>query len=256
MALEILKEHPFSTTKEIKTILKKNYKPTSYDLRKSPTRKNEPTYDQIIRNLNSHYKDHNDFSKHTNRYKNEKGEYCFVLKEDKLNEDTYFNSYLQTIDEIEFQKKVNTIQPYSKEKLEKANNRKPELLNKSFPDYYKKDPGVTKTAILKNNFKCFLEGKLSNHEHPTFLNNLNILYLEGHHLVPMKFQKDYKNINLDCIDNLIPLCVTCHKAIHNGNEEVVKEHLLPLFNSKKDEIKNLINEDLTFETFYKKFYKK
>lgn len=47
--------------------------------------------------------------------------------------------------------------------------------------------------------------------------------MEAHHLVPVKYQQriwqDY-NINVDCIENIVSLCPTCHRAFHNGTKEV------------------------------------
>ena len=50
----------------------------------------------------------------------------------------------------------------------------------------------------------------------TFLKNYldNFLYLEGHHVLPMKAQDKYVK-NIDNVWNVVPLCPKHHKEIHN-----------------------------------------
>ena len=80
--------------------------------------------------------------------------------------------------------------------------------------------------------------------------------MEAHHLVPVKFQQkiwNKYNINVDCVENIVSLCPTCHRAFHNGTNEVksnmiesIYEKLLPRyksinFNITVEEIKKLYN---------------
>ena len=47
--------------------------------------------------------------------------------------------------------------------------------------------------------------------------------MEAHHLIPVCFQKEIwekYHVNIDCIENLVSLCPTCHKAFHFGTDEV------------------------------------
>ena len=65
--------------------------------------------------------------------------------------------------------------------------------------------------------------------------------MEAHHLVPVKYQQEIWNkyhINVDCVENIVSLCPTCHRAFHNGTKEVKKqmieniyEKLLPRYKS-------------------------
>lgn len=47
--------------------------------------------------------------------------------------------------------------------------------------------------------------------------------MEGHHLIPCT-EKNATSIwhqfnrNIDCIENIVSLCPTCHRAIHLGNQ--------------------------------------
>ena len=78
--------------------------------------------------------------------------------------------------------------------------------------------------------------------------------MEAHHLVPVMYQQeiwDKYGINVDCVENIISLCPTCHRAFHNGTKEVkikmienLYEKLLPRyksigFNITVEEIKKL-----------------
>lgn len=56
--------------------------------------------------------------------------------------------------------------------------------------------------------------------------------MEAHHLIPVCFQKevwDKYGVNIDCIENLVSLCPTCHKAFHYGTKEVQKNMIDTLF---------------------------
>ena len=32
--------------------------------------------------------------------------------------------------------------------------------------------------------------------------------MEGHHIIPMNAQKDFKNVNIDRVENILCLCLT------------------------------------------------
>jgi hypothetical protein len=81
-----------------------------------------------------------------------------------------------------------------------------------------RNPLLGKIAIKKAYYSCE-----RNHEHQTFISNkTQKQYMEAHHLVPFHFQKEmwakYK-INIDCIENLVSLCPTCHKTFHYGTDK-------------------------------------
>ena len=78
--------------------------------------------------------------------------------------------------------------------------------------------------------------------------------MEAHHLVPVKYQQKIwqkYNINVDCVENIVSLCPTCHRAFHNGTKEVkaqlienIYNQIVPRYNSigfeiTLDEIKEL-----------------
>lgn len=89
---------------------------------------------------------------------------------------------------------------------------------------YSKNPLLGKCAIKLANYKCGADPS-----HSTFTaGRARKPYMEAHHLIPVCFQQemwDNYRVNIDCIENLVSLCPTCHKAVHYGSEEV-KEKLI------------------------------
>ena len=58
-------------------------------------------------------------------------------------------------------------------------------------------------------------------------------YVEAHHLIPLEAQffSKYKDINLDCPENIVSLCSHCHNEIHYGVE--FESILLKLYQERK-----------------------
>ncbi len=52
-------------------------------------------------------------------------------------------------------------------------------------------------------------------------------YVEVHHIVPMANQDDIE-INLDRTQNMVPLCPTCHAALHRGSAQAASAVLQPV----------------------------
>lgn len=102
--------------------------------------------------------------------------------------------------------------PYNQEELSIRNNRSPRLIYLEKEEYYR-DYRLAKTVLSLCNYQCNI-----NHDHKTFFTLENHMYAEAHHLIPMRYQKELKNINLDIVENIFSLCPICHNAIHYGNE--------------------------------------
>ena len=115
---------------------------------------------------------------------------------------------------------------------------------------YKRNPLLGKIAIQNAYYCCEKDAR-----HETFTSaKTHKNFMEAHHLVPVMYQQeiwDKFGINVDCVENIISLCPTCHRAFHNGTKEVkakmienLYEKLLPRyksigFNITVDEIKRL-----------------
>ncbi len=84
---------------------------------------------------------------------------------------------------------------------------------------FRTNPLLGKIAIKKAYYSCEKD-----YTHETFISKkTNQNYMEAHHLIPVCFQKDIWDkyqVNIDCVENLVSLCPTCHKAIHYGTKEV------------------------------------
>ena len=115
---------------------------------------------------------------------------------------------------------------------------------------YKRNPLLGKIAIQNAYYCCEKDAR-----HETFISEkTKKSFMEAHHLVPVMYQQeiwDKYEINVDCVENIISLCPTCHRAFHNGTKEVrakmienLYEKLLPRyksigFNISVEEIKKL-----------------
>ncbi len=117
---------------------------------------------------------------------------------------------------------------------------------------YKRNPLLGKIAIQKAYYCCEKDVRHETFESEKTRKN----FMEAHHLVPVKYQQNIWNkykINVDCVENIVSLCPTCHRAFHNGTKEVkrqmvenIYEKLLPRYKSigfeiTLEEIKKLYN---------------
>lgn len=101
-----------------------------------------------------------------------------------------------------------------------------------------KKVSVSKQALKNANFKCEFDDS-----HSTFLTNNGVPYMEGHHLIPCTVSNAErfwsKERNIDCPENIICLCPTCHRRIHFGRK-VEKDHIIrSLYNKRKSLLQNV-----------------
>lgn len=81
-----------------------------------------------------------------------------------------------------------------------------------------RDENVKRAAFERADFLCEF-----NNDHITFVRKKDGKnYTELHHLIPLELQSDekFKNINLDCMANVVSLCSNCHNQIHYGAENL------------------------------------
>lgn len=118
-----------------------------------------------------------------------------------------------------------------------ANSRTPTLKpGLSNNRRYSTDPKLGKTVLVNSCWRCDLDG-FDGHTHTTFDTKTGNKYLEAHHLIPMKAQKDFFPKNLDIYDNIIPLCPNCHRAVHYGSISEKKRFLKPLYDARISKLK-------------------
>lgn len=93
---------------------------------------------------------------------------------------------------------------------------------------FRTNPLLGKLAIKKANYQCECDNA-----HISFISKkTKKSYMEAHHLIPVCFQKemwDKYGVNIDCVENLVSLCPTCHKAFHYGSNEVKSKLIEQLF---------------------------
>lgn len=128
-----------------------------------------------------------------------------------------------------------------------ANQPKP--LKENEKKYYgskiARDPSVAANALCNADFKCELCP-----EHKTFIRKSNGKpYTEPHHLIPMKFQKDF-NVSIDVENNIVSLCSNCHNLLHYGADF---ESSLKLLYEKRKQLLKDIGVDIEFNEL-KKYY--
>lgn len=133
--------------------------------------------------------------------------------------------------------------------IETANNNKVEYSEQNGIYKYKRDNRILKTVIEDSNYQCSY-----NSNHQTFLTKNGCKFVEGHHLVPLKFQSEFEGFRLDRYENIVSLCPICHSAIHYGDDKTKRIILESLYISSEMKEKLKLYEINSFNEFYDKFY--
>lgn len=137
----------------------------------------------------------------------------------------------------------------NEEVLKKYNNRKPEIISSSNNAIkYKTNRRIADTVLKNRNYKCFFDEK-----HKTFLRMNEQQYMEAHHIVPMKAQKDFQDINIDREENILCLCPNCHRKAHYALESEKRTLLQKVYNLREKNLKRA-NIYISFKDLYKKYY--
>lgn len=151
-------------------------------------------------------------------------------------------------DNIITQQELQEISGASEKAIEEAPKRIVQIENQISGERVLRNPQLTKSAIIDAEYKCEVDP-----EHKTFSNKNEECYMEGHHLIPCTvknareiWEKD--RINIDCKENIVSLCPTCHRAIHMGNQDAKKRVLSSLIEKRLQTLKdigiNITEEDL------------
>lgn len=101
---------------------------------------------------------------------------------------------------------------------------------------YRRSSIVKQQAIKAAHFMCESDNK-----HITFTAKSNkAQYMEGHHLIPLKDQGEFK-YSLDIYANIVSLCPLCHRLLHFGVEKEKRALLEELY---KDRYVRLCNSGI------------
>jgi hypothetical protein len=96
---------------------------------------------------------------------------------------------------------------------------------------------ISKQAIRAAHYKCAFD-----ETHETFLTNKGVPYMEGHHLIPCTYSNaeyywsNFKR-NIDCVENIVCLCPTCHRRIHFGSKEEKEAIIKSLYKKQISSLK-------------------
>lgn len=142
------------------------------------------------------------------------------------------SSYIEDEDETTYIEKVDSINEtnINEDAGEGAYKIEPVAVSRfDVGRRFRTNPLLGKIAIKKAYYSCE-----KNYNHETFISKkTKQKYMEAHHLIPVCFQKeiwDKYQVNIDCVENLVSLCPTCHKAIHYGTKEVQYQMIKELYN--------------------------
>lgn len=107
---------------------------------------------------------------------------------------------------------------------EKPEKRPDPIIDRQGKKIWPRNSKIAATVLKNAGFTC-----ANNNEHKSFISKATGQpYMEAHHLIPMKLQKDMK-YNLDKKANIVCLCPLCHKLIHHGEDSEREEILNKLF---------------------------
>lgn len=142
----------------------------------------------------------------------------------------YITNYLENGndgDDIDFQESVQNAD-ISKFLIDTSKD-KPEYLDGNNSKAVKKNSRISKQVLVEANYIC-----AGDDSHTTFLTNKGVSYMEGHHLIPCTFSNanrfwNTRKRNIDCVENIVCLCPTCHRKIHFGSSEEKKALIEKLY---------------------------
>ncbi len=252
-ALKIVRDNPGCSTEDIIKTLSEIMVLSPED-QEILAGRSDTKFSQIVRNLISHY-DTNKFGKYTDRTKIGRN-YQFTLNSNGLKflDEFEFENIQELIEDEQNNDKILDEEEYSLADLQKANNRDPEPGTGSASKRYKTDPKIAKTVLVNCNYLCEY-GILTNNVHKTFDAKRGNLYLEAHHLIPMKAQKDFLPKNLDRVENIVGLCPMCHAIVHHGTLAEKKKVLQVLYDDRIKKLNSCEQSiDIDFNELIIKYY--
>ena len=98
---------------------------------------------------------------------------------------------------------------------------------------YKRNPIITKKALINSNYKCEYDGLITFTSQST-----NNNYVEGHHLIPMSKQGEFE-YDIDNTANIVALCPKCHMLLHHAKFVEKKEIIEKLYSKRKENLERL-----------------
>ena len=110
---------------------------------------------------------------------------------------------------------------------------------------YRRDPKIAKVRFVLANYRCEVDPR-----HKLFTaRSENVPYLESHHLLPMKYQKNFPD-SLDVPNTLAALCPYCHRLIHHATVNETRPVLDALFSNREEFVNKYKLDKVTFYRYY------
>lgn len=237
VSLKIVNDNPGINTTQLIKELEEIVELNEEDKKLLDNRK-DSKFSQIVRNLTGSHFATNDFGRCVEYDKKIKRNRKFYINEigKKVIQEYEIDKWNEEKEDNDFQREIRQCSTYNDQKqLKEADSRIPQKNSINNNLRYRVDAKISKTVLKTNNYICEIE-KLTGESHKTFKTNGEIQYMEGHHLLPMKAQKDFKK-NIDRSDNICCLCPNCHKAIHYGTIKEKRDRLILLYKNKIERLK-------------------
>ena len=101
----------------------------------------------------------------------------------------------------------------------------------SVSNTWKRNKLISAQALEFAHYQCEC-----NNGHKTFIAASNgKQYMEGHHLIPIKFQKDFAS-SIDVYANIVCLCPVCHRLLHYGTTKEKEYNADKLFEARNERL--------------------
>ena len=109
----------------------------------------------------------------------------------------------------------------------------PKSLPKKREYHWNRDRIIVEQVLQSDKYLCEVDPK-----HKTFIARRNDQpYLEGHHLIPLARQKEFK-VSLDVYANIIGLCPNCHRKMHFGVQTEIRDVLKSIYEERAVRLHN------------------
>lgn len=148
----------------------------------------------------------------------------------------YIQNYIYSLDsndDYSYQEDINN-QDHNIDNFTNTATNEPQYLVGVNGTSVKKVPAIAKQVLILSAYKCAMDAN-----HKTFNTSKGVPYMEGHHLIPCNysntlfFWERYKR-NIDCINNIVCLCPTCHRKIHYASNEEKKDMIEQLYKKQRN----------------------
>ncbi len=114
----------------------------------------------------------------------------------------------------------------------------------------KTDPKLKATRMELANHNCEI-----NKDHKTFTNSSGqYQYLECHHIIPLNAQKDFLDIKLDSMFNIIALCPNCHMQVHHASPKEKADIFAKMYELRKDDMEKHGFDLAKINEIFNKYY--